>query len=162
MINEILADPDAVLGDANGDGIVSTTNDEFVEIVNAGTAAIDLTGFTVSDATSVRHTFGAVTLNPGESVVVFGGGVAANYTCDATYCFAASTGQTGFNNTGDTVTLSDALGNVVDTYTYGAEAGDNQSIVRDPELSFAAMVKHTVLAAGVLSSPGTRVDSTPF
>ena len=34
FINEILADPDATNGDANGDGVVSSTQDEFVELVN--------------------------------------------------------------------------------------------------------------------------------
>jgi hypothetical protein len=31
IINELLADPDATLGDANGDGTVSTSQDEFIE-----------------------------------------------------------------------------------------------------------------------------------
>ena len=48
VINEILA---------NEPG--SSTGGEFVEIVNVGSAAADLGGFTLSDATAVRHTFPA-------------------------------------------------------------------------------------------------------
>src|SRR5262245_38769263 len=54
FINEILADPD---GDANGDGVVSGTQDEFVELVNVSGSFLDISGWTLSDASGVRHTF---------------------------------------------------------------------------------------------------------
>ena len=45
VINEILADPAADLaGDANGDGVRGTYDDEFVEIVNSSAGSIDLSG----------------------------------------------------------------------------------------------------------------------
>ncbi|HZI12283.1 MAG TPA: lamin tail domain-containing protein, partial [Myxococcus sp.] len=54
----------------------SDVNGEFVELVNAGTAAVDLSGWTVADAASTRHTFPAGTsLAAGGVVVVFGGAV---------------------------------------------------------------------------------------
>ena len=54
-IYEFLPEPGAV--DANRDGTVNSAGDEFVEIVNTRGSAVDLTGWTLSDATSVRHTF---------------------------------------------------------------------------------------------------------
>ena len=42
LINEILADPPKIGGDANGDGSVSSKNDEFIEIVNFGNSVIDI------------------------------------------------------------------------------------------------------------------------
>ena len=36
VINEIHADPDGTLGDANNDGTANFSDDEFVEIVNTG------------------------------------------------------------------------------------------------------------------------------
>ncbi|HYV05770.1 MAG TPA: lamin tail domain-containing protein, partial [Blastocatellia bacterium] len=64
IINEYLADPPAVGGDANGDGAISATNDEFVEVVNNGASALNVGGFTISDATQVRFTFPAGKMIP--------------------------------------------------------------------------------------------------
>ncbi len=49
IINEFQADPDATNGDANGDGVVSTTQDEFVELYNNSGADLDVSGWTVAD-----------------------------------------------------------------------------------------------------------------
>ncbi len=57
LINEMLADPSAVSGDANGDGVINTTQDEFVELVNTGAGSVSLEGWSLSDLISVRHTF---------------------------------------------------------------------------------------------------------
>src|SRR5690606_7174189 len=74
LINEILADPPAGY-DANGDGRVSSTEDEFVELMNVGDAAVDLAGATISDGAGVRGTFGeGATLEAGAALVIFGGG----------------------------------------------------------------------------------------
>ncbi|MEJ2128889.1 MAG: lamin tail domain-containing protein [Woeseiaceae bacterium] len=75
IVNELQADPDASLGDANGDGVTNTSQDEFVEIVNISGAAIDISGWTLSDAVAVRHTFAAGSVIGAQcSMVVFGGG----------------------------------------------------------------------------------------
>ena len=62
VLNEVLADPGSF--DANCDGLVDAGADEFVEVVNAGSLPVDLTGATLSDATSVRHTFATLVLQP--------------------------------------------------------------------------------------------------
>src|SRR6266550_4233886 len=78
IINEYLADPPAgAAGDANGDGTRDGTQDEFVELVNEGTAPLNIGLFTISDATTTRFTFPAgKVIPPGEAAVVFGGGTA--------------------------------------------------------------------------------------
>src|SRR5262245_28532380 len=75
FINEILADPDGTNGDANGDGVVSGTQDEFVELVNVSGSFLDISGWTLSDASGVRHTYppGSVVCEEGVMVVFSGG-----------------------------------------------------------------------------------------
>ncbi|MFT5197000.1 MAG: putative extracellular nuclease, partial [Candidatus Promineifilaceae bacterium] len=164
VINEISADPDATNGDANGDGTVSTTQDEFVEIVNINGADIDISGWTLSDAVGVRHTFPIGSVIPDScSIVVFGAGTPTG-TFGGSIAQTASTNTLGLNNTGDTVTLNDGISDVA-VYAYGSEGGDNQSLTRDPDITGSdPMVKHTIAtgANGALFSPGTQVDGTSF
>jgi predicted extracellular nuclease len=164
VINEILADPDAALGDANGDGTVNTTQDEFVEIVNNESTSLDISGWTLSDAVSVRHTFPANTVIPAScSIVVFAAGTPTG-TFGRSLVQVSSTGQLGLNNTGDTVTLNNGAVNVA-SYTYGSEGGDNQSLTRDPDVTGAdPLVKHSTAtgSGGALFSPGTMIDGSQF
>ena len=102
VINEIHSDPEADLtGDENGDGTRESCDDEFIELVNSGRAAVDLAGWTFADEASVRHTFPAGTiLEPNQAVVVFGGGDPANFlNFGSVLVQAASGGQLLLNNT---------------------------------------------------------------
>lgn len=77
LINEINADPsqDPVKGDANLDGDLSTSDDEFVELVNVSNETIDLSGWMLGDDEQLSFTFPeGVTMEPGEFITVFGGG----------------------------------------------------------------------------------------
>lgn len=157
MINEILADPPAGY-DANRDGAASTVADEFIELVNAGTAPLDLGGATLSDGFSVRGTFPAGTvLAPGKALVVFGGG-RPNLPGVATLVFS----PLQLNNGGDTVTITSASGATLAHAAYGAEGGQDQSLVRatdgNPD---AAFVLHGTRASAP-ASPGTRASGAPF
>ena len=162
VINEIHADPaNNITGDANGDGTRDATDDEFIELVNAGAAAVDMSGYTLSDAFDVRHTIPAGTiLQPGDVLVVFGGGTPTG-SFDGATVQTASSGSLGLNNSGDTITLLDASAVSVASETYGSEAGNDQSITRDPSLTgdFAA---HTTAAGSNcdLYSPGELLDGT--
>jgi predicted extracellular nuclease len=164
VINEILADPDATNGDANGDGTVVTTDDEFVEIVNNESTSLNISGWTLSDGVGVKHTFPANTIIPAScSVVVFAGGTPVG-TFGRSLVQVSSTGQLGLNNTGDTVTLNNGSVNVA-SYTFGAEGGDNQSLTRDPDVTGAdPLVKHSTAtgSGGTLFSPGRKVDGGQF
>ena len=157
VINEILADPASDLsGDSNGDGTRDASEDEFVEIINNETTIQDLSGFTLSDAFGVRHTFPANTkVQPGESIVVFGGGTPTNiYGVVQT----ASSGLIGLNNSGDNVILASGS-TIIASFTYGSEGGDNQSLGRNPDIT-GSFEKHSTFApSGSLFSPGKRNDN---
>ncbi len=164
VINEVQADPDAINGDANGDGSVDTSQDEFVEIVNNTGAAVDMSGWTLSDATGLRHTFPGGTVLPDEcSVVVFGGGSPTGAFGNS-IVQVASGGQLGLNNGGDTIALNDGAMDVA-VLAYGSEGGNDQSITRDPDITgVEPLVEHSTAtgAGGALFSPGTRIDGTAF
>jgi predicted extracellular nuclease/cytoskeletal protein CcmA (bactofilin family) len=165
VINEIHADPDPVNGDANGDGTVSTSQDEFVELVNTSGAALDISGWTLSDAIGVKHTFPSGTILPDQTaIVIFGGGTpTGSFGCSIVQ--TASSGGLGLNNTGgETVTVNDGVSNVA-SYTYGNEGGDNQSLTRAPDITGAEpLIKHTAApgANGALFSPGRQVGGSNF
>ena len=163
VINEFLADPATdITGDANGDGTRDSSQDEFVEIVNNTGDAVDISGWTLSDAVSVRHTFPLGTVVPDEAaIVVFGGGTP---TGDFGWSIVqtASAGQLGLNNAGDQITLSDGV-SIISTVSYGSEGGDDQSLTRDPDVT-GSFVKHSTAtnSAGALFSPGTLIDGSLF
>ena len=173
-INEINGDPSLVDGDANCDGTIDSGDDEFLELVNLTGGRLDLAGWSVYDATSLRHTVPAGTvLDPGGVLLVFGGGSPAfPGVATAPWCAAlpggvqvqvASTGLLGFSNGGDTATLLDAAGGVVDAWTFGVEGSADTSLVRDPEPSGATFVQHgTAAGANRAVSPGTRRDGSPL
>lgn len=161
IINEVLADPPMDLaGDANGDGVRSFADDEFVELVNVSAEAVDLAGYTISDGVRVRFTFPAgTTLAAGAVAVVFGGGDVGSFSVATTGEVFASDAGLGLTNTGDSVTLADVEGNVVDQMTYGSEGGHDRSLTRavdgDPEATFIAH-------PDIEFSPGFKSDGSDF
>ncbi len=163
-INEILADPAGDLtGDANGDGVRDSGADEFVEIVNTTGGALDVSGWTLADGFTVRHTFPAGSVIPSQcAIVVFGGGVPTGDFGNA-IVQTASGGSLGLNNSGDTITINDTVEDVL-VLGYGSAGGDDQSITRDPDVTGPSLVRHSQIAAsgGALFSPGSRVDGSQF
>ncbi len=160
VINEIHADPDASTGDANGDGSVNTTQDEFVEIINNTGTSVDISGWTLSDSVGVKYTFPFRSqIVDGCGVVVFAGGIPTGRFGNI---LVQKAGSLGLNNTGDTVSLNNGSADVA-SYTYGSEGGDNQSITRDPDIT-GSFVKHSTAtgANGALFSPGTQADGSAF
>lgn len=134
-LNEILADPPSnATGDANKDGIRDSADDEFIEIVNCGSTSVDIAGWKLSDATSVRHTFpdtGMVVL-PGEYVTVFGGGAPTGFAGKVSI---ASTGGLSLTNAGDAVSLLDRSGELVDIFSFGSQGGKDEALCRYPDCS---------------------------
>jgi len=164
VINEINADPaSGISGDANGDGTRDSTDDEFVEIVNTGSTAVDISGFTLSDLSGLRHTFAAGTvIQPGQAIVVFGGGTPTGSFSGATVV-TASSGSLSLNNSGDTITLADDMGTTITQVVYGSEGGANQSLTRDPDGTGSFAQHSTVTGAnGALFSPGSQIDGSAF
>ncbi len=152
FINEVLA---------NEPG--SDVNGEFVELVNSGGTAADLSGWTVSDSTGVRHTFASGTsLAAGAAIVVFGG--SAGIPSGLTNAVAASTGTLGLGNSGDTVTVKNSAGTTVNTTTYASSLAstDGVSMNRGPDASSGGtFALHTTLSS-LASSPGKRVSGSAF
>ena len=163
VINEILYDPPSG-ADVSGDGTANTSQDEFVELVNASDSDLDISGWTLSDGVGSRHVFPAGTIVPGGcAVVVFGGGGAPVGSFGGALVQVASTSQLGLNNGGDTVTLNDGSTDVA-SYTYSS-GGSDQSLTRDPDVTgMDPLVSHTTAtgSGGDPYSPGTQIDGTPF
>lgn len=170
VINEYLADPpDSLAGDANGDGTRSSSSDEFIELLNRSGEPFDISGYKLSDADAVRHVFAARTIvAPFEAVVVFGGGTPTGPFGNAAenhLVFRASTGGLSLNNGGDTISLQDAQGHLVQEIKFGAaEGGASQSINRDPDGDGATFTLHTIVAADGtrLFSPGAKAAGQTF
>jgi hypothetical protein len=109
-ITELLPNPEPSLG-----------HREFIELHNAGSSAVDLTGWKVRDAPTAsnntnEYTFGAVTLRPGQRIVVW-----SNGSADAVGpSWSSSASKTVWNDAGDAATLLDASGAVRDWIGYGS------------------------------------------
>lgn len=142
VINELLPDPQGTDG-----------GQEYVEIINQGTGIMALRDWTLSDAQRTRHVFTNTVLQPGEVAVIYDRGEHD----DVIGVELSSSGGLSLNNTGDTITLRDAQGDVVTRVTYGratsgvafnrAEDGDGES----------DMVQHTDVTL-LETSPGRRAD----
>ena len=158
-VNEILADPGF---DWNGDGTVSSRDDEWVEIVNAGSTPVVLDEYRLTDAASTSFRFGfSGTLSPGAVRVVYG---------SASVAWESANGQSSvglsLNNTGDTVQIWRVAGIdtlLVDSYTYAAfEVLDDRSTARMPDggptwVLFDARTPYT----GTTPPLGTGCPPTP-
>lgn len=153
VINEVLADPPSIGGDANGDGVVSTTRDEFIELVNRGAAEVSLAGWSLSDATNIRHVFAPQTLIPGGGFfVVFGGGTPQGFS----HVAVASSGGLSLNNAADRVELRDAQAMLMDFLLYGTEGGQDTSLTRSPD-AIGAFLRHSNVSP-LAFSPGRTID----
>ena len=171
-INEVLFDPPADLpGDANGDGVRSASEDEFIEFVNDSNIPVDLSGFTLYDATNLdllepRHTFPAGTIiPPGGVYVLFGGGTPSG-SFGGAMVGVSTTGNMNLSNGDDVITILDLLGNTFLTFDtqgegVGIDFGADQSVTRSPDIS-GDFILHTAANPGLLFSPGTKTDGSSF
>ncbi len=167
LINEILADP---VIDWDSDGTVSSKGDEWVEIVNVGSSAVDLTCYRLGDSSggfTWRYGFEGA-LAPGAVRVVFGSDAVS---WESTNGF--STVGLSLNNGGDTVYLYDTAGGdttVVDSYAYSSfTVTDDRAVGRMPNgapswVVFDALNPYTgstpPLGSGCAPSPGLANDCT--
>ena len=153
LINEVLADPGGL--DVNRDGVASATQDEFVELVNTGSEAVSLAGWSLWDSVTKRHVFGEeLVIVSGGYLVIFGGGHPEGFTSALT----ASSGSLGLNNGGDTITLYDATMSAIASYTYD-EALDGESWTRFPD-GAGPFVGHASVSP-LAFSPETGVNGSP-
>lgn len=172
IINEVLFDPPSGdAGDANGDGSRSASADEFIEFVNDSGSPVDLSGYTLFDATNLatnepRHTFPAGTVIPAGGVyVLFGGGAPAGDFGNAMVGVSTS-GNMNLSNGGDQIVVKDTMGNVFLTFDTdvdgaGIDFGSDQSVSRSPDIS-GMFTLHQTANAALLFSPGKKVDGSNF
>lgn len=171
IINEILYDPSntGLAGDANGDGVYDQVQDEFIELVNTGSSSVDLSKYKIYDRVlstgvrTLRHTMAAGrVLAPGAALVIFGGGTAVGTFGGAQVEVDRGTAGLSLGNSGEAVILTDSSGNTVDSLDTDAWSDNpNESYTRSPDLT-GPYIQHGTARAGVLFSPGTRIDGTPF
>ncbi len=128
VLNEFLADP---ARDWDGDGLANFRDDEWVEIMNAGDAAVDITGYLLADGVGEpvwRYAFSGF-LQPGETFVVFGSESRAWEEANGFPMYGLS-----LNNSGDRVALYRIAAQetlLVDSFEYGdREADDDRSVGR--------------------------------
>jgi hypothetical protein len=172
VINETLFDPaGGAAGDANGDGIRSASEDEFIEFVNNSATALDISGYKIYDATNFallpgsdlpNHTVGAGIIIPANGIyVLFGGGTPTNIPGDVIEI--STSGDLNLTNSDDVITVTDAAGTVVvafESNALGLNMGADQSVMRNPNVtgSFEAHIA----VNGEAFSPGVlAVDTTP-
>jgi micrococcal nuclease len=89
-------------------------NGEWVEMVNEGSAAVNLEGYSIKDEATHIYTFPAFTLQPGATVRLYSG----RGQDDASSLYWGLAGKAVWNNGGDSAFLRDSEGNLVDSYTY--------------------------------------------
>ncbi|GAA5481256.1 lamin tail domain-containing protein [Haloferula sargassicola] len=105
-----------VINEIHYDPADETSRAEFVELLNTGDAAVDLSGWQLADA--VDFTFAAGTSIPAGSFLV----VAEDPATLLAVHGAAAVGpwEKGLSNEGETVTLMDGAGTVIDEVSYQA------------------------------------------
>lgn len=106
IINEIMADPDPSAG---------LPSAEFVELYNRSPYAVDLSGWTFSDATATQ-TLSSFILLPDSYLILCDDATANQFTSYGQVM--ALTTFPSLNNDGDDLTLTDAASNVVNTVSY--------------------------------------------
>ena len=167
IINEVLYDPSNTLleGDANGDGVYSQTDDEFIEFVNIGSTNLNLGGYQIWDDTLIGtlvYTIPNGTIIPPQgALVVFGGGKPVGLFGGS--LVLADTGISGLNlnNSGEVIVIKDSTGKTVLTFNSDALSNNpNESYTRNPDL-IGAFVQHTTVNISKFT-PGRKVNGGSF
>ena len=141
-----------------------SVEDEFVEIANLGQTEVDLAGWSLSDAVALRSNFyeGDVLAKRG-AVIVYGGRSSGSEPVlgDDVLALPATEGTSGLglNNSGDTITLRNADGHVIDRIQFGKPTGKG-SMTRHPGLN-GAFADHSTVADALVSA-GAWPSGSPF
>ena len=155
VISEVLADPPAgAAGDANQDGQRDTYEDEFVELHNAGSASVDISGWRLGDSTSLDNFFqfpANTVIESGSYVVLFGGGNPSGFTAPV-YTDDGRIGN-GLTNRGEDIHLIDDTGDTVAVISHD-DWPSKQSLVRNPPEGDALVPHKTASTIKSPFSPG--------
>jgi uncharacterized repeat protein (TIGR01451 family) len=166
VINEFLAQPNNSSGvhlDANDDGVNNIFDDEFVELLNTGTNAIDVGGLIIFNTgfTIKHHVFPSRVLPPGGSIVVFGGGSLLNFSNPPAQ--KATSGSLGLNNITDTIHLYSPQTTLIDSVTYSLPASHAAaSSTRNPD-GTGGFTNHFLATTNTArASPGRGLHGQAF
>jgi endonuclease G len=157
VINEVLADPSAVL-DANG---------EWFEVHNRGTTTVNLSGWTIASNNDVSHVVASSVVIPAGGFVVLGrnGTTATNGGVTVNYVYAGATTLNLGNGT-DWLAIRNGAGATVDSVAWtSVTAGTSRALI-DPasdnvNMNGAAWANSTVtFGAGDRGTPGAANAGT--
>ena len=159
---EFLPDPplSETDGDANGDGLREADADEFVEFKNHSDTVLDISGLEIHDMADLRHLIPDSTqLNPGQTLLVFGGG---NPTGDfgTAVVQSASENRLSLANSGDRILLRQPDGTILFFHQYDATTGGaNQSSVFCADSDSTGTFRlHGEVTDNIPFSPGRPTD----
>jgi len=157
-LNEFMAGP---ARDWDGNGVFSSRDDEWIEVVNTGATALDLAGYLITDRDSIPRLALLGPLSAGGHMLLTGGQA---YAWEQANGFSA----VGFSlaNAGDAVLLWHVVAAetlLVDSYTYKShEAAADRAVGRSPDATdtwviFDGLNPYT----GTLPPPGNGCAPTP-
>ncbi len=177
IITEITFDPPpAPFGDTNGDGTRDSRGDEFVELYNRGTSAIDISGYQLLETNGIPiFTFpSGASINAGQFAVVFGNirpeGLGSGLPPGAVYFSVSNdTIDTGFDNgigksnlsqTADAVILVNptAADTIVEIYWGTTSAKTTKSIY----LGFPNTLSGTTISGSIDQSVTRLISSNKW
>jgi hypothetical protein len=136
-------------------------NDQYVEILNLSDTDIDLTSWSVGDATKVSHTFGSGTLSSSNVVIVYGGpknNDPGPPTLSAPH-FPANPGPLGLSSGGGVLSLHNQDGHLIDRISYRSSSPAG-SLSRFPKLSDTMVPQQYISTNWV--TPGLQYDGSPW
>ena len=143
------------------------SDDEFIEVVNANSTPLDFIGWSFYDAVTLRHQFYYPTsVDASNTVVLYGGPLIGDPAPPAipgvsTPFSEGSPGVSVLNDSGDTISLYNPDGHLVDRVVYtSATAFKGVSWTRYPTLT-NDFVQHTSVVA-TNASPGLQPDQQPY
>jgi hypothetical protein len=157
LLNEFVAGP---ARDWDGSGVLSTRDDEWVEVYNDGLEALDLSLFLVTDGDRLPRFAFSGTLGSSERRIVFG---RDSYDWEKAHGFPAY--GLSLSNSGDTVMLWQVAGAdtvLVDSYTYKShEAAADRAVGRLPDGGPWALLDGLNPYVGTTLPQGTGCTPTP-
>lgn len=169
IINEYMPNPNngTVILDTNNDGTGDASQDEYIELRNTRSTAMDISGFTLADSQKTFHTFANPTTIPaGGTIVVFGGGTPTGFAPlhSSGHAQLDNGGFGGFGNGGDSITLADDSATVFDSDSYtGASITGGEALNRTTDGVSGPFIDHSTVTGAVGTfSPGNAVDGNPF
>ncbi len=157
VLNEFLAGP---ARDWNGSGAVSTRDDEWVEVFNAGGSTVDLSAYVITDSDRVPRMALSGALAPGGRRLVFGSDSYAWEKAQGYPAYGLSLG-----NSADGVMLWQVAGAetlLVDSYTYKShEAAADRAVGRRADGGEWVLLDALDPYSGTTPPLGTGCEPTP-